>query len=158
MASKTQEEILKEFEAMEWQASGGDQAGGAYVPEDAISVAHAMSMTTAATPAGQNVRGGSDSQTTSGGGGSTAATVIKDIFETGLGVVPLIGGLLGLFGGGGEAPPQPVKYQMPSAISFMSADAGHNLLAADYDQMGFARRTIPVPTASATLLPQIPRN
>lgn len=140
MASNTQEEILKEFETMAWQASADGSAGGASALEDASPVDQAMGLTAAATPAGQNVRGGSESETTSGGGGSTAATVIKDIFETGLGVVPLIGGLLGLFGSGGEAPPAPVKYQMPSSISFMSADVGHELLAADYDQMGLARQ------------------
>jgi len=153
MASKTQDEILKEFETMAWQSAAGEpadaSAGEAYVPKGVSPAEQTVSMTAAArpsvaeaaaTPAGQNTRGGSSSQTTSGGGGSTATTVIKDIFESGLGVVPLIGGLLGLFGGGGEAPPPPVKYQMPSPISFMSADVGHDLLSADYDQMGLARQ------------------
>lgn len=151
MASKTQEEILKDFEKMAWQPAAGEPAEEpkrAYLPKDVGRAPHTASMTAtakpavagaAATPAGQNVRG-SNSQTTSAGGGSTVATVLKDVFETGLGVVPLIGGILGLFGGGSETPPQPVKYQMPSAVSFMSADVGHDLLAADFDQMGLARQ------------------
>lgn len=134
MAGKTQEDILKEFETAAWQAAAGEPTKSATGAGDSVG------MTAAATPAGQDVRGVSTSQTSSEDGGSTVATVIKDIFETGLGVVPLIGGLMGLFGGGSEAPPQPVKYQMPSPISFMSADVGHNLLAADYDQSGLARQ------------------
>jgi len=55
-------------------------------------------------------------------------------------VVPLIGDLVGLFGGGGSNSPAPLlKYQMPSSISFMSADSGDQLDAADYDQMGLPR-------------------
>lgn len=149
MASKTQEEILKQFETAAWKPAAGareEAARDAYLASAIEPTGHAWStgrraavVDAAATPSGENIRGGSAIEGTNGSAGSTAATVIKDIFETGLGVVPLIGGLLGLFGGGSEPPPQPVKYQMPSPISFMSADVGHDLLAADYDQMGLPR-------------------
>ena len=57
-----------------------------------------------------------------------------------MGLVPLIGGLLGLFGGGGQAAPPPlVKYAMPEKQSFEGADTGSGMSDADYDQMGMAR-------------------
>lgn len=145
MASNTQDEILKEFEMLSWQTAtleGADEHSTSELDPGGTArraAARPEIAGAAATPAGQNIRGGSESRPSSDGG-STVATVIKDIFETGLGVVPLIGGLLGLFGGGSDTPPEPVKYQMPSRISFMSADVRHELLAADYDQMGLARQ------------------
>jgi len=127
MASKTQEEILKRFE----EVSGKESVQTATAPTGIGS---------AATPAGQDVEGGVKTEQQDSGGGSTAETVMKDVFENGLGVVPLIGDLVGLFGGGGSNSPAPLlKYQMPSSISFMSADSGDQLGAADYDQMGLPR-------------------
>ena len=127
MASKTQEEILKRFE----EVSGKESVQTATAPTGIGS---------AATPAGQDVEGGVKTEQQDSGGGSTAETVMKDVFENGLGVVPLIGDLVGLFGGGGSNSPAPLlKYQMPSSISFMSADSGDQLDAADYDQMGLPR-------------------
>ena len=147
MASKTQEEILKRFEAIARQPSeyrpAEETAIQATAPRESPAAAPIMSMpeiaAAAATTAGQNVKGGSPSATSTDSGSSITGTVLKDIFETGLGVVPLIGGLMGLFGGGPETPPPPVKYQMPSRVSFMSADVGHDLVAGDYDQMGLPR-------------------
>ena len=75
----------------------------------------------------------------SGGGGSTAASIATTFLESGMGIVPMIGGLLGLFGGGGSTPPTPEKYQMPSSILFESADVGGTLIGEDYDQMGLPR-------------------
>jgi len=126
MASKTQEEILKRFE----EAYGKESVQTATAPTGIGS---------AATPAGQDVEGGVKTEQQDSGGGSTAETVMKDVFEGGLGVVPLIGDLFGLFGGGSDSPAPPLKYQMPSSISFMSADTGDQLGAADYDQMGLPR-------------------
>jgi len=59
-------------------------------------------------------------------------------------MVPLIVGLLGLFGGGGTtAPPALVKYAMPDPIYFEGADTGSGVPSgpggADYDQMGMPR-------------------
>lgn len=93
----------------------------------------------ATEPAGQNVQGGVRTEDQSGGGASTAETVLKDVFESGLGLVPLIGGLMGLFGGGSDNQPSLLKYQMPSSISFMSADSGDQLIASDYNESGLPR-------------------
>jgi hypothetical protein len=159
MASRTQEEILKHFEAVAWKqavaAPEVDAVTADTLPHENFTAAPAgvpvtadppgwsgatmAGATMAATTAGENVPGGPKTETSSGGGASTVATVIKDFFETGFGLGPLLGGLFGLFGGGSETPPPPVKYQMPSPISFMSADVGHSLTAADYDEMGLPR-------------------
>jgi len=114
-------------------ASGTTEAAGEQLgnPGDWIS--------TAAEPAGQNVQGGVQTEQPGGGGSSTAETVLKDVFEGGLGLVPLIGGLAGLFGGGSNNPPPLLKYEMPSSISFMSADSGDQLAAADYNELGLPR-------------------
>ena len=62
------------------------------------------------------------------------------MLESGFGLAPLIGGLLGLFGGGGSsAPPALTKYAMPSALNIEAADTGQGLSNADYDQMGMPR-------------------
>ena len=71
-------------------------------------------------------------------GGSVATSVLA----SGFGIVPLIGGLLGLFGGGSPSASPPLQYQMPAPISFMSADTGGGLEAMDYDQSGYRGYTI----------------
>src|SRR5438105_3986462 len=68
--------------------------------------------------------------------GSIASTVLK----TGFGMAPLVGELLGLFGGGGSPAPAPlVKYAMPAAIHFEGAETAGGLSSGDYDQRGMAR-------------------
>jgi hypothetical protein len=62
-----------------------------------------------------------------------------DILKSGLGLVPLVGGLLGLFGGGSDAPPPLVKYALPSRIDFEGAETGGQIAQGDYDQSGMAR-------------------
>jgi len=79
--------------------------------------------------------------TTSGGGiGGTLESIASTVLKSGLGMVPLIGGLLGLFGGG-DSPATPTlsKYAMPPSIAFESADIGSGIGDADYDQMGLPR-------------------
>jgi hypothetical protein len=91
-----------------------------------------------ATPIGVSAHGGSTTSTGSSSG-TTIGSVATTFLESGFGIVPLISGLLGLFGGGTSAPPALEKYAMPSAISFASADTGSGLSAADFDQMGAPR-------------------
>jgi hypothetical protein len=70
-------------------------------------------------------------------GTSTAITLLK----SGFGLLPLIGGLIGLFGGGQTAAPAPlVKYAMPTALDIEAVDTGQGLTNADYDQMGMLRQ------------------
>lgn len=71
---------------------------------------------------------------------STALSIASTVLESGLGLVPLISGLLGIFGGGGSpAPPPLVKYAMPERMNFESADTGGGISGADYDQSGMPR-------------------
>jgi hypothetical protein len=76
----------------------------------------------------------------SSGGGTTAASVAKTVLESGLGLVPLIGGLIGLFSGGDSNAPAPlVKYAMPASIDFETAETDGGLIGVSYDQMGMPR-------------------
>jgi len=58
----------------------------------------------------------------SSGGGTSAGSVLKSVAKalgTGLGISPLINGLVGLFGGGGQETPAPLTtYTRPPAIDF----------------------------------------
>jgi hypothetical protein len=145
MASETQDELLRCFEEAAWRQEGQIDGNAARLTDEASSPQGSTGLTEAnvggasVTPAGQNVQGGPATEVENGSAGSTAESVLKDVFEGGLGVVPLIGGLLGLFGGGSSSPAPLLKYQMPSSISFTSADTGDGLSAADYDQMGMPR-------------------
>jgi hypothetical protein len=83
---------------------------------------------------------GSTSTASTTSGGSTAESIATTVLESGLGMVPLIVGLLGLFGGGGTpAPPTLEKYAMPDRLYFEGADTGSDVSGADYDQMGMPR-------------------
>jgi hypothetical protein len=77
----------------------------------------------------------------SGGGGSEALTIATTVLESGLGIVPLVAGLIGLFTGGGDsnAPPPLMKYVMPDKTQFLGADTGSGMSDVDYDQMGMPR-------------------
>jgi hypothetical protein len=59
-------------------------------------------------------------RTTSSGGTSTAdtvASIASSVLGSGLGLIPLISGLVGLFSGGSSSPPPLVAYQAPDSIS-----------------------------------------
>jgi len=129
MASKTQDIIYDRFKAL---ASGGSMA---QVLEHTAAQISALTSITA-----------SNSKST----GNAVGSAVSKVFTSGLGLVPLISGLLGLFGGGGpEEPPPLVKYAMPEKRYFQSADIGANLFSADYDQMGTPRAYSPEPAPAA---------
>ncbi len=88
----------------------------------------------------------SGGQTGGSGLGSVASTVLKSAF----GVIPVVSGLLGLFGGGDSpAPPPLVKYALPPSIAFQAADTESGLSMVDYSQSGLPRAYEPQ-TPSAT--------
>jgi len=72
-------------------------------------------------------------------GGASVGSVVKTVFESGLGVVPLVGNLIGLFGGSSSARPRPKKYQMPLSLSFAADDNGGALTSVSFDQTGVPR-------------------
>jgi hypothetical protein len=76
--------------------------------------------------------------------------VASTILKSGLGLVPLVAGLAGLFKSGEpDAPPALVKFAMPSSIQFQAAESNSAMTAVDYDQMGLARGyTVPNGTPS----------
>jgi hypothetical protein len=72
-------------------------------------------------------------------GGSSALSIASTIFGSGLGIVPLVSGLLGLFGGGSSTPPPLERYIMPDRLYFTGADTASGIGNADYDQFGMPR-------------------
>ena len=98
----------------------------------------------AATVAGSNTHGGVvASGGDNGTDGSSAGSIASTFLESGLGIVPLISGLLGLFGGGPSEEPALEKYTLPQSISFESAESAGGLVAADFDQTGAPRPFTP---------------
>ena len=91
------------------------------------------------TAAGSNVHSSSGGGTNTGGSNGSSAESVATGYFGGGGILSLIGGLIGLFGGGASAPPDLEKYAMPSPISFSSAETGSGLSASDFDQMGAPR-------------------
>jgi hypothetical protein len=73
------------------------------------------------------------------GDGSPLSGVLN-VFKSGLGISPLIKGVLGLFGGGDSPSPPPlVKYALPPAIHFQAAEVGGGVTNLDYGQSGLPR-------------------
>jgi hypothetical protein len=153
MAGKIADELMAEFDGL-FQKGGVELAQSLAETVKQLAVAPAVS---AATTAETNTHGGSaPAKKDSGGGGLDIGSIATTVLEGGLGIVPLISGLAGLFGGGdSEAPPPLEKYTMPPAISFQSAELEGRLVASDFDQSGSARPYAPPPTAAA---PQITVN
>jgi hypothetical protein len=167
MSSTTQEQLLRFFtEAAGTDVSGKPAASQVAEPIDGPLADAASSAATgqvsgaadgesyAATPVGTSTKGGAESEAQSTGGtGSTIESALTTFLEGGLGIVPLVGSLIGLFGGGNSAPPQLEKYQQPSSIDFVSADTPNGLAAADYDQLGMPRladTVLPTSTAASS--------
>jgi len=140
MSSTTHEQLLRFFAEAAGTASGSPGPAGATANDQSY----------AATPVGTSSEGGAESGASgSGGTGSTIESALTTFLEGGLGVVPLVTGLMGLFDGGSAAPPQLEKYEKPSAIDFVSAETQGGLVGADYDQLGMPRMADTVLAAPA---------
>jgi hypothetical protein len=75
-----------------------------------------LNLNTAAVQAGA-------SQSSSGGSAaSTVGSIASAVLGGGLGLVPLISSIAGLFGGGSSAPPTLTKYAAPAAVDATLAD------------------------------------
>jgi hypothetical protein len=91
-------------------------------------------------PLGEHSESETVPKTNSSGSGVAAASVAKTVLESGLGLTPLIGGLIGLFSGGdSDSRPPLTKYVMPPSLDFQAADSGGVLTSVSYDQMGTPR-------------------
>jgi hypothetical protein len=143
MAS-TQEDLLDDFAALasDLASNLNEAAGTTQAPADSRGGASTdygglqIGDTDAPAQTGAT-RASSKSSTSSSSAGTSAGMLI---LESGFGLAPLIGGLLGLFGGGGSSAPAPLtKYAMPSALHIEAADTGQGLSNADHDQTGMPR-------------------
>jgi hypothetical protein len=150
MASTTQNQLFESF-LDAWGAGTASTNGYAAASQDvAAALADPLrQMVNLVSGQGAQTTGSSAQAATGGGIGSTVEDIAKTFFESGFGIVPMIGGLLGLFGGGGSSTPPPlVKYTMPDQLSFEGADTGSGISFADYDQMGMPRQYDPGPAAA----------
>ncbi len=98
------------------------------------------------TRAAADTSHGGSRQNASQSGGSFGTTLL-DIFGGGLGLSPLISGIVSLLGGGGDnpSPPPLVRFALPPAIQATAGfnEGGGQPFAVDYPQGGSPR---PVPT------------
>jgi len=67
--------------------------------------------------------------------------IASTVLHNALGAVPLVRGILSLFGGGDSKPPEPtlLKHILPPAVNFQAAESGAGFTSVDFDQMGQAR-------------------
>jgi hypothetical protein len=94
------------------------------------------------------------------GGGSTASSVgstIESVLGFGLGLSPLISGLVSLFGGGGSAQPAPlVPYVAPLPVNANAGISGSTPGAFGVDTAaGGLPRAVPAPSQSAQITVQV---
>jgi hypothetical protein len=82
---------------------------------------------------------GAVTESTQSSGGSTAGSVLEDVLKSGFGLMPIVSGILSLFGGGSSTPPPLVDYQMPDTIDYEAADVNGQIVGGDFDQSGGAR-------------------
>jgi hypothetical protein len=135
MANTAEETLLEEFSGIAGETAAGSSASliqqmtanmGTipYTPE---------TLTTSGQVAGNSTSSG-------GSGGDSALSIASTVLESGLGIVPLIGGLIGLFDGGDSSTQQPLtKYAMPDSVSFQGAETSSGIQAADTDLTGMPR-------------------
>jgi hypothetical protein len=157
MANTIQDEIYRSFlEAAQQQTADMKQAGQSLA--DLIAQADQTRQDRARqTPASPPASNGSSSagKASSGSQSSGESSVLSEVFgvfKSGLGLSPLVKGVLSLFGGSDDKPAtEPLtKYALPAAIAFQGAEVGGRMMNADYDQSGMTRGygTTAAPTAA----------
>jgi hypothetical protein len=122
------------------QAGGGQTTSGSGLSEPSVINMSAEAggrlnsepTTVAVEPYGSSGSGGSS-------GGSSILSLVSSALGGGLGVIPLVSGLMGLFGGGSSEPPPLEKYVQPNQLDFTGADTPGGIEDADYNQYGMPR-------------------
>jgi hypothetical protein len=135
MTDTAEETLLNEFSSIAGETAAGSSAGLIeQMTESMGTIPYTpQSLTTSGQVAGNTSSSG-------GSGGGSALSIASTVLGSGLGIVPLIGGLIGLFDGGGSSTPQPMtRYAMPDPISFQGAETGSGIQAADTDSTGMPR-------------------
>jgi len=155
MAKTTQDRLFESFA----EASGGQSQDMDSLTTASETLASAISG--AVQQASATERGITPQASVSGSSGSSSSpsgsggimSIATTVLESGLGLIPLVTGLLGLFGGGSSEPPPLVKYAMPDKQYFVGADTGGGISEAGYDQMGLPRAYSAAPSAAPPASP-----
>jgi hypothetical protein len=135
MASTTEDTLLDEFAAIAGETAGGSSAG--LIEQMTESMGTIPYTPQTLTTGGQTAASGTGS---GGTGGESALSIASTVLTSGLGLIPLIGGLVGLFDGGGGSTQQPLtKYAMPDPVSFQGAETSGGIAAGDTDLTGMPR-------------------
>jgi len=153
MASTTQDKLYETFVAVSAQPDSSSAAALDSGEEIAASLSDTVNQIgeLQGSNQAQAASSSTSSASTSNSGGITAESIVSTVLESGLGIVPLVVGLLGLFGGGGTPAPTTLeKYAMPERQYFEGADTGSDVSNADYDQMGMPRAYSAAPAATST--------
>jgi hypothetical protein len=155
MASTTQDKLYETFVAVLGQQDSNPgealDSGEAIASSLSDTVKRIGELQGSSTAQAAASSGSTSSASTTSGGGITPEAIVTTVLESGLGMVPLAIGLLGLFQSGGTPAPPPalVKYAMPDPIYFEGADTGSDVSGADYDQMGMPRTYSAAPSRAS---------
>jgi hypothetical protein len=127
----------------------GATAGNAGLSEEIARLAAQLRQLQAESQAATaSIRAGSRA-TSAGSSGGSAGRTLLDVFGAGLGLSPLISGIAGLFGGGGDssAPAPLVRFALPPPVQVNAGvnESGGPAFAADNPQGGLPR---PAPAAA----------
>ena len=155
MASTTQDKLYETFAAVSGQQDSSPGEALDSGEEIAASLSETVNQIgqlqgSSEAPPVESGGSSSSSASTASSGGSTVESIVSTVLESGLGMVPLIVGLLGLFGGGGTPAATLEKYAMPERQYFEGADTGGDISDADYDQMGMPRTYSAAPDGTGT--------
>ncbi len=135
MADTAEDTLLEEFSAIAGETAAGSSAGliEQMTGEMGTIPYTPQTLTTSGQVAGNATSSG-------GSGGTSALSIASTVLESGLGIIPLIGGLVGLFDGGGGSTQQPLtRYAMPDPVNFQGAETSDGIVAADTGLTGMPR-------------------
>ncbi len=107
----------------------------------------------------QVVQTATQTNSSSSSGGPSAAGTVLSLFGTGLGLSPLISGLVRLFGGGGSssAPPALTKFALPDSVNVNAgvSSAFQGAFGVDAAQGNLPRAVVQPQTASPQITVQV---
>ena len=145
MASETQDTLYDAFS----NAAGSQAEALEPITSASDKLAESLRSVTQQMGGGPSQYSAETSSNASKSGASEALSIATTVLESGLGIIPLVTGLIGLFSDGDSTPAPLTKYAMPSKIGFEGADTGTGTSDMDYDQMGTPRPYNAAPAASS---------
>jgi len=145
MANTTQDELYQTFLSVSGQQTTALGDTTTTLADVVAQVGEMLSAIPApVTPPAQSSSGATS------GSGSTLGSVASTVLESGLGLVPLVSGLVSLFSGGSSTPAPLVKYAKPPAASFQAEESQGQVTGVAYDQTGMPRSYAPVTATGST--------